>query len=206
MKPDFKLDEMDRVLIVEGYSDLTFFSEFLATLHGPDKVFIKPMEGKTDLIAKLETFISAKLLADKKTICVIVDADDNPRGTKESLENELSRITGQQVTNESWTKGNPSIGLYVTPGGGANGEIETLVWNAWSREVKNHPARDCIMAYRDCMGGTGIRARSPEKGLLSSLFAIKNDDDPRLGPSARAGEIDLGSGVLDPLRDFLRSC
>ena len=104
MKPDFKLDEMDRVLIVEGYSDLTFFSEFLATLHGPDKVFIKPMEGKTDLIAKLETFISAKLLADKKTICMIVDADDNPRGTKESLENNFQN-NGEQVTNESWTKG-----------------------------------------------------------------------------------------------------
>lgn len=49
----------------------------------------------------------------------------------------------------------------------------------------------------------GHEAKSAEKGLISALLAIEHDEDPRLGPGARAKAFKLNSSVFDDLRRFL---
>jgi hypothetical protein len=48
-----------------------------------------------------------------------------------------------------------------------------------------------------------VKPQSPDKGLIGALLALKNDEDPRLGPGARAKVFDLNSPHLQPLRQFL---
>jgi hypothetical protein len=197
------LDTCSRVLAVEGYSDLLFFAEFLEHLGRPADVFIKDMGGKGNLMANLETFLRPDLLRAKETIGVIVDADNEPEATSRSVSALLEKICKQPVLQGQWTAGRPRIGFFVVPGAGTAGEIETLVWNTWAADPANGPARQCIETYVDCMGKAGHVARSPAKGLVSALLAIRCDEDPRLGPGARARVFDFDSTEFAELRGFL---
>jgi hypothetical protein len=136
-------------------------------------------------------------------LAFVFDADTRPDATRGELEALLSRLTGQQVVEGSWTEGTHRIGLLVVPGGAVPGEIETLVWQSWGSDPANAAQKDCIEDYVACMANQGARAHSPDKGLIGALLAIKSDEDPRLGPSARTNIFDLARPELTPLRDFL---
>ncbi|HTB72938.1 MAG TPA: DUF3226 domain-containing protein [Polyangiaceae bacterium] len=205
----------DRVLVVEGFDDLLFYAEVLEKLGNyDDKVFIKEMGGKgnltgaarpDDLVLKLETFLSPRLLAEKRVIGVIADADENGAGTARSLEQRLAKITAQDVKAGAWTAGPPRIGLFVVPGGDRAGEIASLVWEAWSNDPVNAATRACVDGFLGCMKAAGHEAHSPDKGRLGALLAVRNDEDPRLGPGARAHVFDFERPELAPLVAFLHA-
>lgn len=198
-----KLEECERVLMVEGYGDLLFYAELLEVLKRHDGVFIKHFNGRSDLETKLEIFLTPQLLAEKRAFGVIVDADTNVEGTSAQFANVLQRITGQAVRPGQWTGATPRLGLFVTPDGRSNGEIETLVWQAWSSDPANEPSRRCVDGFVSCMASAGFAAHSPHKGFVSALLAIRNDDDPRLGPGARAKIFDFGRPEYSPIKQFL---
>jgi hypothetical protein len=205
----------DRVLVVEGYDDLLFYAEVLEKLGNyDDKVFIKQMGGKSNLTSasgpddyglKLDTYLWLPRLANKRVIGVIADADDSGAGTVRSLEQRLTTITKQDVKVGTWTAGPPRIGLFVVPGGDRAGEIESLVWEAWSNDPANAATRACIDGFLGCMKAAGHEAHSPDRGRLGALLAVRNDEDPRLGPGARAHVFDFERPELAALVAFLRA-
>ena len=199
-----KIENFKKVLVVEGYSDLLFFAELHEHLRIHQEVFIKCFNGVTDLMTKLETFLSPGLLALKDSIAVVVDADDNAAGRIEAVSKTLERICGRPLQHGVWLDGNPKIGFFVVPDGQQPGEIETLVWNSWANDSDNQDQQDCIHAYLNCMSSLGFDADSPDKGKISALLAVKNDEDPRLGPGARRGVFNLDRPEFGPLLDFLK--
>jgi len=202
--PEWKIENFDRLLVVEGYSDKLFYAEFLEHLGKHGTVFIQHFNGKGDLMFKLDDLITPQLLSEKIKIAVTVDGNGNPAGAFISLRNKLTELTKQTVPAAgSWTGGAPDIGIFITPDGVSDGEIETLVWRAWSASSANGTAKTCIEQYRDCMAAAGFTAQSPDKGLISTLLAIRNDDDPRLGTGARAKVFDFNHPNFAALRDFL---
>ena len=198
-----KLENCDRVLVVEGYSDLLFYAELLEAVGKHGQVFIKPFNGRTDLAAKLETFLTPQLLAAKQTLGIIVDADTNAQNTASELSRLLTQLTGQAVAAGAWTTSKPRVGLFVTPDGSSNGEIETLVWRAWSADPANGRPKGCVDEFMACMTRAGLKAQSPDKGLVSALLAIRHDEDPRLGPGARAKVFDFNRPEYSQLKEFL---
>ena len=198
-----KIEEFDRVLIVEGYSDLLFFAEVLEELDKHRQVFIKQLDGTFGLEKKLEDLITPTLLAEKTKIGFIFDADTDAPRTRNKLEQLLSRLTGQTIRDGAWSDGKPSIGLFVVPGCDTNGEIETLVWRSWINDAANAEQRKCIEGFVACMKAQGIESRSPAKAPVGALLAIRHDDDPRLGPGARDNVFDLTRAEFEPLRNFL---
>jgi hypothetical protein len=198
-----RIEDFDRLLVVEGYSDLAFYSEVLELVGMHGQVFIHEVGGKSRFKEKLEALINDKLLERKQAIAVIVDCDADPAGTCQSFEKLLSDLTGQKVVEGSWTTGSPRVGLMVVPGRGASGEIETLVWSSWANNSANAPQKQCVESYIQCMKTHGVEARSPDKGLIGALLAVRFDEDPRLGPGARAHVFDLKRPELQKLREFL---
>jgi hypothetical protein len=93
--------------------------------------------------------------------------------------------------------------LLIVPGGDQTGEIETLVWSSWASDVANAAQKRCVEGYISCMQNAGAAAHSPAKGLIGTLLAVKNDEDPRLGPGARGNVFDLERPELQKLRNFL---
>jgi hypothetical protein len=154
-------------------------------------------------VTKLETFLTPRLLTSKQAFGVIVDADTDPVGISQSLSQALLRITGQQVNPNVWTRDQPKIGFFVTPDGGSQGEIETLVWNAWSNDPGNVGLKGCIDQFVQCMAQNGHTPASRDKGSISALLSIEYDEDPRLGPGARAGKFDFTRPDYSPLKTFL---
>jgi hypothetical protein len=199
------LDKAESILIVEGYGDLLLFAEILEWQRGHEGVYIKHFDGKGNFRTEaFEVFLRPDKLKVAKRIAVIADADADAAATAASLEARLSKITSQDVKNGAWTVGPPRMGLYVVPGDGRPGEIETLFWEAWSNDPANAAATGCIDAFLGCMLVAGSKAKSPDKGRISALLSVLHDDDPRLGAAARSHKIDLGRPELVPLLDFLR--
>ena len=199
-----RLERAHKVLMVEGYSDLIFYAEFLEHLELHGQVFIKHFNGRSDLETKLETFATPQLLAGKDAVAVVIDADSDGQATADRFASDLRKLTGQVgVSCGAWITGAPRVGLCVVPAADAKGEIETLVWQAWSADNLNQKAVDCIDAYLACMSEHGDEAQSPDKGRIGALLAVKNDEDPRLGPGARARVFDLGRPEFKALADFL---
>jgi hypothetical protein len=199
-----KLGDCDRVLIVEGYSDLLFYAEFLEWLGNYDSVFIQHFNGKADLNEKLEDFVTPQLLAEKGSIGIIVDADEQPEGAFAAVRDKIAQLTTLEIPAPGrWIAGPPKIGAFIAPDPATPGEIETLVWRAWSADSKNAVAKDCIDAFIACMAADGHKAKSPDKGLIGALLAIQSDDDPRLGPGARNRVFDFDRPEFAALRMFL---
>lgn len=200
-KPDIK--DCPSVLCVEGYSDLHFIAEMLESVGRP-RVFIKEFNGRQDMALKLEAFLTPQLLADKVAIGVIVDADASAPGAFQRFQEVLKKLTGKVVPSSGdWTGTTPNIGLMVVPDAVTAGELETLVWRSWCADGSNHAQVACISAFETCLANSGVVPRSPDKARIGALLAFKNDEDPRLGPGARAKVFDLQRPELGNLRKFL---
>jgi len=198
-----KIADYDRVLVVEGYSDLLFYAEVLESVGKHERVFIKHLGGKDGFSLKLDDFVNPSLLAKKVALAFVVDGDVEPQKTRSYMESLLSRLTGQPVAEGEWTTGTPKIGLLVVPDSETKGEVETLVWKSWSADPANAGQRKCVEDYVACMNSQGVAAHSPDKGLIGALLALKSDEDPRLGPGARTKVFDLQRPELQRMRDFL---
>ncbi len=205
MASDIQLKDARCVLVVEGYSDLRFYAEMLESLGlRSGEVFIKQFNGKADVKKQLEAFITPQLLDEKEAIGIAVDADADAAGTFQSFQATLKEITAQEAPSPgSWTGGNPKVGIFIAPSAQDSGELETLVWRSWAANPANKDARKCIQDYIRCMKAAGLPAKSPDKALIGALLAMRNDDDPRLGPGAQANVFDLCHPVFQELRDFL---
>jgi len=186
---------------------LLFYAEMLEHLGKHKGVFIQHFNGKSDILTQLEVFITPQLLTEKKYIGVIVDADLNSQGTFASFQAAMEKATGQKVPAAGeWTEGaegTPRLGVFIAPDSATQGEIETLVWRAWSSDPKNGPAKGCVDDFVCHMKEVGIEAKSPDKGLLGAFLAIRYDEDPRLGPATRRGVFDLGHSEFAALQEFL---
>jgi hypothetical protein len=198
-----KLTTSDNVLIVEGYSDLVFYAEILEWLGKPPP-YIHDMNGVASLTSELELFLGPKVLGSKKSIAVIVDADHDAAARIASLENLLCRITDQKVNHGKWTSGPPRVGLFVVPGDGKAGEIESLAWEAWATDPANEDAAECVQSFLSCMAKWGHKAKSPDKGRINAMLAVLCDEDPRLGAGARQRLFDFTRHQYAPLIEFLR--
>jgi hypothetical protein len=198
-----RIDDFKQVLFVEGDSDLHFYKALLRSRFDLE-VFIRNCQGRDQTKKTLELDVKPSFLAEKSHLAVIVDADHDARAPSDSFTNLLEKLTGQKVVAGRWTAGQPRVGLWIAPDGKNAGEIETLVWQAWSSNSSNAKPKACIESFVACMAKTGCHAKSPDKALVGSLLAVCNDDDPRLGPGARAGVFDFESPAFAPLLEFLK--
>lgn len=192
------------VLVVEGYSDLLFFAELLEHVGRPN-VFIKDMGGKGNFTrTALEAFLAPPVLAGAPAIAVISDADADGAAAASALSDTLTAISGTRVQAGAWTVGTPRLGCYVVPApqAGVTGAIEALVLLAYESQADNSLV-PCLDAYMKCASAHGRPASHPDKARASALFAQLNPDDPRLGPTARAGRLDLNAAPYAALRAFL---
>jgi hypothetical protein len=206
-----RLEDHDRVLVVEGCSDLLFYAKVLEWMGIADpaaagsSVFIKNRNGKQDLLTKLTALLTPELLAEKRAIGILVDADVDAGATGRGVAARLRDIAGVSLAPAGgWaSKGHCRVGFFVTPSPELAGEIETRAWQAWSNDPANLGARECIETYLACMAGIGLQGHSPDKAKVGALLAVTNDEDPRLGPGARARVFDFARPEFTPLRAFL---
>lgn len=198
-------EEATKLLIVEGYSDQHFYAELLEHLGCYAGTYIEVFKGRSNVEKTLEAFLKPTLFEGKDCVAVIVDADKDGANTANRLAAKLGKLSGQAVVCGQWTEGTPRIGLLVVPSPEVEGELETLVWQAWSTSEANRGPVGCIEAYVTCMRGHFPNEPFSDKTRLGALLAVRNEEDPRLGPGAQRRHIfDFDAPVLAPLVNFLR--
>jgi hypothetical protein len=202
-KPPLESD-CDKLLFVEGASDSVFYRAFLKHL-GADGVWVKDFGGKQKLLKRtaLEDALRPDRLATKRSVAIMLDADDNPAGTIKSLSESLKAITGRDVTEGQWCDGTPRLGFFVTPDGTSPGEIETLVWNVWSSNPAHAAGKESVLTHLAAMNQAGWKSKSPDKGRIAAFLAAAFDEDPRLGAGAREGHFNFDDPGFARLREFL---
>ena len=205
MKGTPKEYECDHILIVEGYSDLLFCAAFLRHLRRLDGVFIKVFDGKQKILKGdlLRTYLSERTLAEKKSIGVLLDADDNPSGAVAAISSRLKEITGCELFEGVWQDGSPRLGFFIAPDPSTAGEIETLTWNAFPADSKHSEMKTAVLEYLQKMDAIGWKAHSPDKAKIGTFLSAAYDDDPRLGPGAREKLFDFDAPGFTRLRHFL---
>lgn len=181
-----RLKDCDKLLIVEGYTDLLFFAELLEHLNNNQGVYIKHFNGASDLIQQLGIFLTPDVLKPLKSVCVLVDSDANPPQRASQISKAIEDATGISTTCGAWAPGPPAVGFFLLPGCGSVGEMETLVWDAWSHDAQNVPRAHVVERYLADMRALGLDAQSIDKARVGSVLAVVNDEDPRLGPGFRA--------------------
>lgn len=197
--------ECDRILIVEGYSDLHFCVAFLRHLGRLEGVFVRNFGGKDNILKRKTLYaeLSPQRLSNKMAIAILVDADDDAAATVQSLGNLLRDTTGRTLIEGEWSVGEPGLGFFVTPDGSNPGEIETLVWNVWSENNEHAGGKESVLTHLAKMETAGWKSKSPDKGRIAAFLAAAYDEDPRLGAGAREGLFDFDDPGFDRLRKFL---
>ena len=140
---------------------------------------------------------------------MILDADESAERAFALVQRSLKKVIGVDIPAQNvWVPGAPGkrtkFGVFIAgdPSAGT-GEIETLAWLSWAGRAENHPLRDCVSSYLDCARRAGRQLHSPDKARVNTLLAVIHDEDPRLGPAARANVFDLEAAELAQLRAFL---
>lgn len=197
--------DCDKLLLVEGATDSMFYRAFLKHIGRLDGVWVKDLGGKKKLLKRtlLEDVLRPDKLKSKHSVAIMVDADENLRGTIDSLQNSLQQIVGRRVEEGNWSEGEPRVGFFVTPDGTNPGEIETLVWNVWAAKDTHAVGKESVLAHLAHMETAGWKVKSPDKGRIAAFLAAAYDEDPRLGAGAREGLFDFNDPGYDRLRNFL---
>ena len=138
----------DRLLVVEGKDDFSFFEEFLKKLNIND-VDIRNVGGKGEYKNKLPLLIKTSGFDSIKKIAIVIDAHENCKSTFESIYNIIERkmkLIPPKRTN-TYSEANPSIGIFIMPDNCSVGSIEELCLNT----IKNDSSLKCIDSFIKCI-------------------------------------------------------
>jgi len=196
------------VLFVEGYSDLCFYAEMMEHLGKHQRCFIQNLGGKGNLEKQASLLLVPDKLDQMEAVGVILDADDSADQAFALAARSLNKAIGVEIqAPNTWVataRGKPKFGVFIAgESASGRGEIETLAWLSWARGAQNRSLQECVSRYVECAQKAGRRIHSMDKARVGSLLAIIHDEDPRLGPAARAKVFDLEADELSLLRGFL---
>jgi hypothetical protein len=213
-KPDAKAgrkwNNEPLVLFVEGYSDLMFYAEAMEHIGLFQQCFIQNLDGKGrgKLRDEAALLLKPTNLATIQSVAVILDADNNADGAfcfaRKALQDAVD-VDVQQVGK--WFTA-PQVqtrfGVFIVGGADNQVEVESLAWAAWIEKPDNAAFRGCVEEFVNCAAAKGKKLQSIDKVRIGAVLSVLNEDDPRLGPGARANLFDFKAAAFASLLEFLR--
>ena len=199
------------VLFVEGYSDLTFYAQLMEHVGHFDRCFIQDLGGKGRAKLREEATLLLKPdnLARIESVGILLDADENAAAAFSLASNALKDAVGVEIprVGEWFAAGSAQTryGVFIVGGEGGQIEVESLAWTAWSAKGANAKLATCVAEFVRCTEEADLKLKSIDKVRIGAALAVMNEDDPRLGPAARAGIFDFNAPEFATLREFLRA-
>lgn len=187
-------------LLVEGKTPQTFFQAFVAHLDLTRSVQVQDFGGVDELREFTKALARTPGITTIEAIGCIRDAEAAAPAAQQSVRHafraagwpepgQAGRIAGTQ----------PRVGLFLLPGSGRPGMLETLCWEA----VSEDPAAPCVGSFMECLGERRIEVKNPDKAKVQAFLASREAVDGRVGIAARKGYWPFDSQVFSPLKDFV---
>lgn len=189
------------LLVVEGKSARIFFEAFLTHLGLTNDVQVQDFQSRDNRAAMIRTLTVTPGFADVNSFGVVIDAEDNPAGTVQSLQHHLGQASlAIPSTHAQFASGKPRVGFFVLPDGASAGMLETLCLRA----VGGDPAMPCIDEFFNCLTQHGVAApQNPTKARTQAFLASRVRSEFLLGSAARAGIWPWASDAFAEARCFL---
>jgi hypothetical protein len=168
----------DRLLLVEGKSDVSFFVSLLKHLYpNSSGVWVMSYDGVGKLSQFVQTLLNAPNFKTIKHLGIVRDADYE--GTAfQSVVAKLKTLNQKAGVHlpiptqaRTFAEGaGRRLGVFIMPDEGEQGMLETLLWRA----VQDDPIRACVDAYFDCLQARAEIDPKPNrlpKALLRAYLA-----------------------------------
>lgn len=202
--------ETDKLLMVEGESDKTFFGE-LFDKKGIQGIQIISVGGKNNFNDELSAIVKLPDFQDLKSLAILRDADQSAESAFKSLCSTLKKNdlpvplqSGTFVTNNSL-----QVGVFIIPDGNNQGMLESLCLSIVKKEGKG--IIKCVDSFMECVkellpqgGNTYKPPKNWDKARFRAFLSAMEEDTPSLGVATQKGYWDLDSDKLDPVFNFLK--
>lgn len=173
------------LLLVEGKSARIFFEAFLTHLGLTNEVQVHDFQSRDNRAAMIRTLAVTPGFVDVNSFGVVIDAEDNPASTQQSLRHHLGKASlAIPSAHARFAPGKPRTGFFILPDGASKGMLETLCLRA----VAADPAMPCIDEFFNCLTHHGVAApQNPTKARTQAFLASRVRSEFLVGSAARAG-------------------
>ena len=186
-----------KIFLAEGDAE-GFFLEalFRDRDYPPDQYAVFCYGGNRRLGIALKTLQGELLFPDVNALGIMTDADTKSSGTRDSVMNHCRKIRyiGPRTILRSGFASfqRRKLGVFVSPGGGRRGRIETLI----KMEVAGEPENPCIEAFSDCLADTTGQTLS-EKAIAQAFITSRIDSLCGVGRAFEAGVFDINNAAYE---------
>ena len=182
------------LLLVEGVDEKHVLKKMIE-MRIKDKdvrgeIQIIPAGGRRVFRRRLEAInVQSKKKGLVKAIGIVRDADESAGSAFQSVANDVRTVGLRPPRGHGeYSRGNPSIGIFIVPDGSSSGAMETLI----RRTVNGDATAECVNAYLNCLSDSGVMSsRNEDKSFVHAYLASKEDPLARVGEGARAGSVGL---------------
>ena len=192
----------NKVLIVEGVDECNFFEVLLNHMSITD-VEIHDMGGIKQFNKNMPALISARGFDNVHTIGIVRDAETSHQGAFSSVCSCMSKLGYSVPTSvETFTSGNPKIGIFITPGNLSNGMLEDLCLST----VSDHPImQDVDKFLHKVMTKLDPCPNNSSKAKNQIFLSAMPEIVCNAGLGAKKGYWDFDSSTLNDLKTFLEN-
>lgn len=197
----------DLLLLVEGKDEVNFFSALLELcVTDPrvrSKIQVIDAGGKYKFRNRFSAICEASRgKHDVKAIGIVRDADLSAKSAFESVADSVKYVGFDPPSNHGeYSDNTPSIGIFVSPDGLANGAIETLC----RLSVEKTAVSKCIHNYLDCLeDNNSFLSNDRDKSFIHAYLAACADPVARVGEGALQGVWHFDSPAFAGISQFVR--
>lgn len=197
--------QADRLLLVEGKDEENLLGRLIEDCLNDDgqDIQIVAVGSKSKFRSSLMAIkIDAQSRPTLRSIGIIRDADDNPKGSFDSICNSLRRVGYEPPSNHAeFSDATPSIGVFIVPDGSQPGAIETLCRHS----LEGEEAAKCADEYMECLKThNALQSKNEDKTFAHAYLAAMEDPVARVGEGALQGVWDFQSPAFGALSQFVR--
>lgn len=195
----------DRLLLVEGKDEENLLGRLIEDCLNDDgqDIQIVAVGSKSKFRSSLIAIkVDAQSRPTLRSIGIIRDADDNPKGSFDSVCGSL-RSAGYEppTAHAEFSDATPSIGVFIVPDGSQPGAIETLC----RRSVAGEAAAKCVDDYMECLKThDALQSKNADKTFTHAYLAAMRDPVARVGEGALQKVWDFQSPAFAALSQFVR--
>lgn len=194
--------EHSKILIVEGNDENIFFECFIEKFN-LNTIQIMKMDGKDKLSDTLKLIKSDDGYDDLISLAVFRDADNDANGAFQSVRDCLQN-NGFPVPDVSGgiDRGRGiSVGIYIIPGHGLSGMLETIVLNSVD---DNNLVKKYSLEYISKLEGIAdLSPNNLHKARVYAYLAGMKKYIPSVGIAAKKGYFNLEHACFHSLKTFL---